>query len=276
VFIISLIMLLSYLGKTSDLVKSWYPDGSYRYPMKEFAKVAGIVIVSNILVALMTKTKLTAVIGLALAVAYLAFIWAMIFTAKFDKQIRAAAGLVIPMAINIVYCRARFAEGEYQHQWRTVKAFFWYLVLPLLLTLIIAVFRYCQLRKWIPLFGKERAEEERLRREYSNPPEGDRPDDDNSESGPPEGGGSDDDDSDSGDDTSEGDDSESETPPPPRRRVSESTEYEDIYSYSRDPRYVDKKKIWLIVTYVVCGLISIGLIAGIVHLLWPILQPMLS
>ncbi len=166
VIVLCVVFLLSYLGKITDLVRSWYPDGSYRYPIKEFGKIAAIVIVSNVVVALMTKTKLTAIIGLVLAVAYLLFIWAMIFTAKFTKQIRAAAGLVVPMTVNIVYCRVRFAEGNFDNQWRTVKAFIWYLVLPLILTLIIAVIRYCQLRGWFNSYRKRVRRERRTDDDY--------------------------------------------------------------------------------------------------------------
>ena len=165
VFIISVVVLVGYLGKMSDLVRSWYPDGSYRYPMKEFGKIAGIVVAANIIVALMTKTKLTATIGIVLAVAYFAFIWAMVFSARYGKQIRAEAPLVIPMTVNIVFCRAQLAEGNFQAQWRTIKAYLWYLILPLIITLVIAVIRYCQLRGWIPNFRERTRERPRSNEE---------------------------------------------------------------------------------------------------------------
>ena len=114
--------------------------------VKEIAKLAAIVFLANVLIAASVCLKLVAVIGMVFACAYFVYVYARMLSAHGMKGVISMGLLVIPMAYNVMYCRAAIADGEYDHQGYLIKAFFWWLILPLILAVVVAIVRYCQLK----------------------------------------------------------------------------------------------------------------------------------
>jgi len=118
---------------------------------KKVAICGAIVLIANLTVALMAKTKLTSVIGIVLACVYFLVLFFYIHKEWTKAFIRAFGYFAVPMAIAIMNCRVTLAGNNFNHPFRTVKSFALFLVIPLLMTLIAAVLRLLVVDGWLVL-----------------------------------------------------------------------------------------------------------------------------